>query len=193
MSSRPAADRGRRSHSLLAAGTAVAVVLATYREELAGRALAALVGFTATAVAACLELVGIPTVRHGGVLVCPAGFSYEIYFRCTGYLPSALLAIGMVTTQAPTGRKLVGLVLGVPAVLTVNLLRLVHLFLVGVARPDLFDLAHDVLWEGAIVFAVLALLWGWKRWATMDVSPPKGFGGGKPCTVEGFDSLRVSR
>lgn len=170
------ARRGR-----LAAVAATVAVLATYREDLAGRALAPVVAWTAGVAAAVLDALGIPTVRHGGVLASPGGFAYEIYFRCTGYLPAVLLAIGILAWPAPPRRKLVGIVLGVPALLLLNLLRLLHLFLVGLARPDLFGLVHGVLWEGAMVLAVLGLWSAWKKWATIDVSLTEGLTGGGPC------------
>jgi exosortase/archaeosortase family protein len=165
----------------LAAAAAVVTVLATYRERLAGRALAPLVGWTASAAEAVLEAVGIPTARYGGVIVSPGGFSYEIYFRCTGYLPAVLLTIAILVWPAAAWRKLVGIALGIPAVLLLNLFRLVHLFLVGLARPDIFAFAHGTLWEGVMVLGVLAFWWAWKKWATMSVSVTEGLIGGVPC------------
>jgi hypothetical protein len=53
----------------------------------------------------------------------------------------------------------------VPLVLGVNLLRLAHLFVLGVNAPRLFTLAHTVLWEVAIVVITGAMWLGWSRWA----------------------------
>lgn len=45
--------------------------------------------------------------------------------------------------------------------LALNLLRVVHIFVIGVTRPDLFGLVHGFVWEAAIVAAVIGIWWSW--------------------------------
>ncbi len=141
------------------------VVFFTYREEVLGAALAPLTAWTAQATVSVLELFEADVARQATILRHPGGFAYEIYFRCTGILPVASLGVAIVAFPAGSWRrKLIGLALGAPLIVAINLLRLVHLFELGVARPELFSFAHSVLWEAGIVLAVVGVWAAWLAW-----------------------------
>ena len=56
------------------------------------------------------------------------------------------------------------LLIGVLILLAVNLIRLISLFSIGVDEPELFELAHNVLWRGVMI-ATVAILWlSWSAW-----------------------------
>ncbi len=140
-----------------------------YRETVLGPLLGGLTEWTAGATFAALGRLGVDAARDATVLYQPGGFAYEIYYRCTGFLPAAFLAAIILASPGGWRRKLIGLAVAVPLILALNLVRLVHLFAVGVARPELFDLAHRVLWEGVMMVAVVGLWQAWDRLANSPV------------------------
>src|SRR6267378_2394751 len=149
---------------------AVAVFLA-YREEFLGRWLEDLTALTASASFWTLERMGIGVEQKGTVISHAGGFAYEIYYRCTGFLPGCCLAVSILAYPGNWRRKLIGLALGIPLVFLLNLLRLVHLFVIGVASPEWFDFAHRYAWEGAMILAVVGLWLAWRGWVWAPSNP----------------------
>ncbi len=141
------------------------VALLTYREDVLGALLAPLTTWTARVTLALLYWLGIAATRMATVVSHPSGFAYEIYYRCTGFLPVAFLMTAILAYPGCWRRKLVGLAVGVPVLIALNLTRLVHLFYLGVHNPAAFDFAHSVLWEGFLILAILGLWLGWTRWS----------------------------
>lgn len=140
-----------------------ALVFVGYRESVLGPPLAGLCALTARAVFAALQTLGVPAALRDTILSHPGGFAVEVYFRCTGFLPVVCLTAAICASPGRGLRKLAGIALGVPLLLALNLLRIVHVFLVGVSRPDLFGLVHGVVWEAAIAAAVIGIWWTWLR------------------------------
>ena len=140
-------------------------VLLTYREDVLGTLLAPLTMWTARVTLALLHWLGMEATRVATVVSHPSGFAYEIYYRCIGFLPVGFLTTGILATPGRWRRKLVGLVVGVPVLIALNLTRLVHLFYVGVYHPAAFDFAHSVMWEGFLILAILGLWLSWTRWS----------------------------
>ncbi len=129
------------------------------------RLLDPLAGLVASVTQAVLQAIGIAAERAGTVLFVPGGFAYDVTIGCTGLLPAAVLAVAILASPGTWGAKQRGLVVGVPLLLTVNLLRLVHLFYLGIHAPHHFVLAHTLLWEGTMVLFTLVTWLLWTRWA----------------------------
>jgi exosortase/archaeosortase family protein len=159
------------------------VFLLAYREDVLGGPLSPWVELTAHATVSLLQWLGIEAVRTAAVIRHPGGFAYEIYYRCTGLLPAALLAILILAHPGSWRRKCLGLAAGAPLLVALNLVRLVHLFHLGVHAPGAFDLAHGFLWEAVLVLATIALWWGWRRWAA------RPHGGPAPCAPSAPSSV----
>jgi exosortase/archaeosortase family protein len=140
------------------------VVFLTYREEVLGALLTPVATVTAEMTLVMLRWAGMVGVRVATVISHPDGFAYEIYYRCTGFLPVAFVTLAILASPGPLRRKVIGLALGVPVLIVLNLTRLVHLFYVGVHSPAAFDFAHAVVWEGLLILAIFALWLGWARW-----------------------------
>ena len=136
-----------------------------YRQEVLGELLAPLVGATAWAVRAAIDWLGLDVAQSGAVLASPAGFAYEIQFRCTGFLPVLFLVTAIAFQRAPLGRRVAAAIGGSMLLLALNLVRLVHLFMVGLFQAHLFDLMHMVFWEAVIVLAVILLWTGFLAWS----------------------------
>ena len=141
------------------------LVFLIYREEVLGPLLGPLTTLTASITFALLKLAGMEVMREASVIFQPEGFKYEIYYRCIGFLPVAYLTVSILAYSGLMKYKLIGLAIGIPFLIALNLVRLVHLFFIGVIRPDLFDLAHNVLWEGAIILTVIGYWFIWKKWS----------------------------
>lgn len=166
----PFASGGRRRSGrgvrVAAAAAGLTLFLLAYRDELLGVALAPLAAATARVAAAMIELLGMEVASAASaVLRHPAGFACEVTYRCSGVLPAAVLSAAVAASAAPLRLKALGIAVGVPALWAVNLVRLVHLFHIGVYAPERFELAHGVLWEGALMAAALGLFTIWQAGA----------------------------
>ncbi|MGE5257060.1 MAG: archaeosortase/exosortase family protein [Hyphomicrobiales bacterium] len=158
-------------HFVLKAAAFMSVFLLVYHESLIGRLLGPWVELTARMTVALLHLLGVEALRAGGQIHHPGGFAYEIYYRCTAVLPAALLVALIFASTAPLARQVFGMALGVSVLIALNLVRLVHLFLLGVYRPALFEVIHGVVWELILVMATVGLWWMWSRWAIRSHPP----------------------
>jgi exosortase/archaeosortase family protein len=120
----------------------------------------------ATQVKLVLWWLGVPVSQYADSLYVPGGFGYVVVIGCTGVVPAAVLAIAVLASPATAATRALGLVVGVPLVLLLNLLRLVHLFYLGVHDPQTFGLAHEVLWEWALVVSTVGIWFWWWKWAS---------------------------
>lgn len=162
--------RKARVRFALFLGVFVLLVLLTHQNPLLMRAMAPVDLSTARVTATILHLCGISVIQELTILSHPSGFSYEIYYHCTGLVPAAFLAVGIFAFPTELRRKFVAVVLGVPLLLLLNLIRLVSLFYVGVWYPNAFYLAHTIVWEGLFILYISGFLVWWMR---------LGRGGGK--------------
>lgn len=141
----------------LVMGTFGAAVRWSYRHPGLYGLLAPVEGWTAGATRWLLAWSGIEVERAGTILSHPGGFACNVGYRCTGLVVAAFLAMGLLALPLGWRTRARGLIVGVPLVLAANLARLVSLFYVGVHRRDLFDVAHLVLWELAMVLVILGV------------------------------------
>ncbi|HEU5260208.1 MAG TPA: hypothetical protein VFU41_02165 [Gemmatimonadales bacterium] len=128
-----------------------------------GRWLEPFAELLASLVQLAMAWTGIDTLRHGAFLYAPGAFAYEIGIGCTGLLPAAVVATAILASPGTAVSKGWGLAVGVPLVLLVNLLRLAHLFYLGTHSPALYEQAHLVWWEGALVGMAFAVWLVWSR------------------------------
>jgi exosortase H (IPTLxxWG-CTERM-specific) len=112
-----------------------------------------------------LNGLGQGTHRAGSTLVS-SRFAMTVINECSASEFVIFLWASILAFPATLRRKIVGLALGTLAVGFVNLVRLVTLFLVGVYRPHFFTPAHEELWPGLFVIAVIFFIIGWVSWAT---------------------------
>lgn len=117
----------------------------------------------ASVVQVAMGWAGIDTLRHGAFLYAPGAFGYEIVVGCTGLLPAAVVATAIVATPRTAASRGWGLAIAVPVILLVNLVRLIHLFYIGVRAPRAFDQAHLLWWEAVLVAVVFAVWLAWSR------------------------------
>jgi len=156
-----------RSALRLGAGVAWlgVIVLAQAFRDRPVRLLDTVAGLVASLTQGLLHGAGVAAERAGTVLYVPGGFRYDITIGCTGLLPAVVLTVAILASPGSTAAKRRGLAVGLPLVLAVNLLRLVHLFWIGTHAPRSFDLAHTYLWEAALVSCTFVIWLAWSRWA----------------------------
>lgn len=136
-----------------------------FRDELLGDALVALRVATAEVSAALIRTVGVEAVRVGATVHHPSGFAMEITRGCTGLVGATLLAVAIIAYPAPPRHGVLGAAIAVPALVSLNFARLVHLYVLGLHHPDRFHLAHEVFWQGGMVVTIFGLWLGWRLWA----------------------------
>jgi exosortase H (IPTLxxWG-CTERM-specific) len=146
-------------------------VFLVYRDEVLGPILAPLAAWTAHITLVLVHGLGIDGVRDGAVLAHPDGFAYKVAYTCTGFFPITTFIACVLAYPGKWHAKRVGIAFGVPLLWVVNLLRLVHLFYLGVYIPDAFAPAHEVVWKGLVAVTFIALWLSWIRWSEKRVSP----------------------
>lgn len=161
-------------------GVFTGVVLLTYREEALGALLGPVTALTANVTFFILDLIRMEVEQEASIIYQPGGFAYEIYYRCTGFLPVACLSVFILAYPGNFRHKFAGLALGIPLLILLNLVRLVHIFIIGVTRPAYFDFAHNVLWNGIILLAVLGFWLIWKNRADATIKHDCPFSQTKP-------------
>jgi exosortase H (IPTLxxWG-CTERM-specific) len=122
---------------------------------------AAAVRANAQLTAGVLALLG-QAGRADGDLVTSAIFSARIIPECTGLFPTLLLVAAVLAYPCGWREKALGVAIGVPAMMAVNVVRLVTLFYVGHWRPDVFEAAHLVVWQSLMIFFTVVV---WLAWA----------------------------
>lgn len=113
-------------------------------------------------VAAALLRGGGDAVTAGGAVLTGAKFSLEIRAGCDALEPSALFAAAVLAFPAPPHRKLNALLLGVSALLIINLARILSLYYIGVHLPSYLTLVHTSVWQPLFILLVACF---WLVWA----------------------------
>lgn len=154
----------------MVAGVAVAC-WAGFRDALVEPLLRPVEVLTARLTAGLVQVLGMDALGAGTVVYHPDGFAFQVSRGCTGLVPLALLAAAIVAAPAPGRKKVWGLLAAVPAVIGLNLLRLVQLFVAGVRWPATFDVAHEIVWQAIVILSVPGMWLIWARWADRRPGP----------------------
>ena len=117
-----------------------------------------------------LSLVGYQISVHGNAVRAPE-FSLSIASGCDGLEPTALFVAAVLAFAAPTAKKLSALAVGIPLLVSLNLVRIVSLFLVGVHYPDLFHTMHVDVWQVLYILVAMVFFALWLLWATRRSEP----------------------
>jgi len=96
-----------------------------------------------------------------GTTIHSPQFSITIKRGCDALEPSWLFCAAVLAFPATWRRRLPGMLIGVTAILALNLVRIVSLYFVGIHLPGLFETMHLEVWP--VVFILVALLL-WIRW-----------------------------
>ena len=91
------------------------------------------------------------------------GFGVSIEPGCNGIEACIVLFAAIMAYPASWRHKVIGIVAGFAAVQGVNVLRVISLFYLGQWRTDVFNFAHEYLWQGLIMLDVLVVWLLWVR------------------------------
>jgi exosortase H (IPTLxxWG-CTERM-specific) len=155
-------DRVQDARFLAFMAVFTGLVFLLYREELVGPALAPLTLWTARMTVLLLHWLGVEAVQAAAVISHPEGFAYEVAYTCVGVLPVVFFSAAVLAYPAALVHRLVGVTIGLPALLVLNFSRLVHLFYLGVHDRADFELWHVQLWRTIILLSIIGL---WISWA----------------------------
>jgi archaeosortase B (VPXXXP-CTERM-specific) len=115
---------------------------------------------TADGLSAILGIFGIQNSVFGSVIHLET-ISLKVIDECTG-IYELLVYSGCVLAYSTTlDKKMYGIAFGVPAILSINMVRLVCLAFVGVWYPAIFDYVHYYLWQVTLILIIVlvTLLW----------------------------------
>jgi exosortase H (IPTLxxWG-CTERM-specific) len=104
-------------------------------------------------------------ISQGRVLQSQAtGMGVSIEAGCNGVEAAIILIAGMLAFPAPWWFKLVGMAIGIAAVQSANLLRVISLYYLNIWNKEVFEFAHLYLWQALIMLDVLVVWLVWMRW-----------------------------
>jgi len=108
-----------------------------------------------------LDLLGEDITINGCVLRSPR-FAVTIYNGCNGLITSLIFISGVLAFPSSWTAKVVGVVGGLLAIQTINLIRIISLFYIGIFLPDLFNSSHIFIWQSIVILFGVSL---WVLWA----------------------------
>jgi len=112
-----------------------------------------------------ISLCGGHAMTEGSVLRSPSnGFAIEMKNGCNGINVTVLLCSAILAFPASWLQKAQGLLIGVLAIQTINVVRFISLFYIGQYNQTCFDFAHNYLWESLIMLDALIIF---RLWVSM--------------------------
>jgi exosortase/archaeosortase family protein len=131
--------------------------------SLPARALDGYLRAIAASSSVCLDLLGEQTRVEGATVF--GRFSFLVVIDCAALDAQALFAAAVTAFPAAPWKRLLGLLLGLPAILALNVARLVALYFAGASSLELFHLLHEEVFVGVIIVLVCLMFAGWAAWA----------------------------
>lgn len=117
------------------------------------------VPWTAHLTAWTLRLLGAEGQTDGRYIYSTVS-DFRVIDECTAVYPMAIFCAAVLAYPGRLLAKVLGIALGVPAIVLINQVRLVSLCYVEYWKPDLLDLAHFVIWQ-CLLALFIVLLWVW--------------------------------
>jgi exosortase/archaeosortase family protein len=119
----------------------------------------------ARASVAVLQTFDYPdVVQEGESVVSPRG-SISVARGCDAIEPSALFVSAVLASPVALGSRLLAAVFGTVLLLSINLVRIISLFLCAVHWKSAFNIMHLDVWQAVFIFLAI-LFWAlWAAWA----------------------------
>ena len=117
--------------------------------------------------ASSLNMIGIQAKNTSETISDPS-FSMSVKQGCDSIEALGIFVFGVIAFPSKLSVKLYGLLIGSSIILTLNLVRLVHLFWVGLNQRELFDLFHLEIWQAFFIILSIVL---WVLWVIRAVKP----------------------
>lgn len=149
---------------------AVLVILSEviyYGVLLGSEPMSVYLAWTARVSGQILQFLGTDVSVRGNT-IGGGGFAVQISPECDAIQLCAVLLAAIVSFKAPLRYKVLGMLSGVVWLEAVNFVRIVSLYLVGVARPSIFQTAHETVWPVILIAITLATWVFWARHAVRE-------------------------
>ena len=115
---------------------------------------------TALLMAWIMNLIGVETTVRGVHVNCEI-CRFHIIGECTAFYPMCIYIAAVLSFPSAWPRRLLGVLLGLPALLAINQVRLISLCYIKRSFPEQFETIHIVVWQSLIIFftVVLWIVW----------------------------------
>lgn len=123
-----------------------------------------------------------PQIFLDGNYIFTRGHGIHIIDGCNGITPLSLLVAGVLAFPTRWRARAWGFAIGIPAVVLVNLVRIMALWYLGLHYPDWFDESHLYI---AQAFVILATGGVWLWWLGRFAAPPPPPNSGGPGATGG--------
>ncbi|GIW45556.1 MAG: hypothetical protein KatS3mg077_2838 [Candidatus Binatia bacterium] len=104
-----------------------------------------------------------------GTRITAGGFAVDVTEACSGVVPTAIYGAAVLAYPASWRARAIGLALGTVVIHTLNVLRVVGLFLVGLFANPYFHYTHVYLAQALVIVVAVAT---WVYWAQRFVHVP---------------------
>ena len=162
-SRRPGSPRRRFSRTVgpwFILGGSLGASLAIYFGFLGSAWVDSVATWTAAWSSKALNVLGSSTTTDGTILSSDS-FAVNIVAECTAVGPLVLFVGAVIAYPSPAREKGLGIVMGLLALTSLNLVRIMTLFWIGSAYPKYLDVAHLIVWQTAIILFAIVL---WLFW-----------------------------
>ena len=134
-----------------------------------GAASRALTHHSAWVVASTLSVFGADVTQRGNTIVYQSS-AFRVIEECTGIEVIGLFVAAILAFPSAWRHRLLGLALGIPALLLLNLVRMVTLILIWASSMKALDFSHVYVWPVIVLTMALGL---WLHWARIAVRDPR--------------------
>jgi exosortase H (IPTLxxWG-CTERM-specific) len=124
---------------------------------------------TATVCGSILDLIS-DRVSVSSRFLSYQGFSVEIIEECTGVFEMLIFLAALLSYPASWRSKLIGFLLGIPALYLFNVLRIVFLTIIGAHYQNLFEFMHLYFWQATLILMITTV---WVLWILLVVNREK--------------------
>jgi exosortase H (IPTLxxWG-CTERM-specific) len=123
------------------------------------------------AVSAAIIALFDPAVLAKDALIV-GRFPLRIVMECTALDAQALFAAFVLAFPASWKKKLLGIASGIGVLGSLNILRIVSLYYIGLHWPEAFSRMHEEVWALTLVVAALLCFLVWTQWIAKTTTAP---------------------
>ena len=112
-------------------------------------------------------------VEANGAFLTSDDFSVSIEEGCDAIAPSILYAISVAIFPIAWKYRWRGLVYGLLAIIILNIIRIITLFITGIHLPSLFEFMHVDFWQAIFIVFTVGIWIYWMKRSTQDMTSTK--------------------
>ncbi|MEW5925568.1 MAG: exosortase H [Candidatus Zixiibacteriota bacterium] len=137
-------------------------IIAFFLKPVRERIIAPFTSFVALCSSLLMNLFGADSFVHQTFL-STSEYSINVVDGCNGIYATAILISGILAYPSTIKEKVYGVLLGTLAVFILNLGRVISLFYLGKAYPDIFEEVHIYVWHPIIILWAIFIWDFWSR------------------------------